>query len=187
MKHEKKVGTKTDKHARHPPGKNYSPRRNLFRQGQKSKTWEMKSDPFNPLKHPKTPLFLLVFHDWITSKRFELEFKFGIMAYFDDLLCIICSLRELRQKTMDKPIQDLHCFGKLCRNMQKYAEIEDKWHQNTEQWTNRYGISIVLSKSPVKFLTISPSQSRDAFSTDHSICPFSTNRQKSCISSSIVL
>ena len=33
----KKVGTQTntDRHTRHPPGKNYSPRRNLFRRGQK--------------------------------------------------------------------------------------------------------------------------------------------------------
>ena len=87
----------------------------------------LKLNP-NPLD-PPPPLFLLVSHDWITSKGFELEFKFGMVAYFDDLLCIICSLREWREKTMDKPIQDLHCFGELCRicrSMQKYAEIEDK-------------------------------------------------------------
>ena len=38
MKHEKKgkdEQTNTDTNRRHPPGKNYSPRRNLFRRGQK--------------------------------------------------------------------------------------------------------------------------------------------------------
>ena len=38
----------------------------------------------------------------------------------------ICSLSEWQQKTMEKLIQDLHRFVKLCRNMQKFSINDTK-------------------------------------------------------------
>ena len=59
---------------------------------------EMKSDPPNPLKPPQNPLFFVGFSrldNFLTL--WASEFKFGMVAYYDDPLCIFLKKWNLNQ------------------------------------------------------------------------------------------